>query len=60
MKYILELSFTDKPNCYGCMLSRTKGLDLNGETVIGCSALGSMPKCPEEGCHRDCPLKEVK
>jgi hypothetical protein len=57
MKYVLELNFTDKPKCSACMLSGTKGLDLNGETVIACFALGIRPKCPEEGCRRDCPLK---
>lgn len=44
MKYILELNFIDKPKCSNCMLSRNKGLDLNGETIIGCSAIGSMPQ----------------
>lgn len=58
MKYILELNFIDKPKCSNCMLSGTKGLDLNGETVIACCALGNRPKCPDEGCHRDCPLKQ--
>ena len=60
MRYILNLSFVDKPICNRCMLSRSKGLDLHGETVIGCSALGMMPKCSEEGCRENCPLILVK
>lgn len=58
MKYKLELYFKDKPVCNICMLSRSKGLNLDGETIIRCSALGSRPRCPDEGCHKDCPLKE--
>lgn len=57
MKYVYELNFTDTPECERCMLSGTKGLDLNGETVIACFALSLRPKCPDEGCRRDCPLK---
>lgn len=56
MEYVFKLSFTDKTKCSNCMLSGTKGLDLNGETVIACFALGIRPKCPEEGCRVDCPL----
>lgn len=56
MKYILNLNFKDIPECINCMLCRNKGLDLNGETVKGCSAIGIMPKCPEEGCLKTCPL----
>lgn len=58
MKYIYECHFTDKPECSKCMLSRPSGKDLEGENVVGCSALSSMPKCPEEGARKDCPLKE--
>lgn len=56
MEYILKLSFWDKPNCNGCMLSGTKGLDLNGESVLACYGLSRRLKCPEEGCRVDCPL----
>jgi len=56
MKYVLELNFTDNPKCSSCMLSGTKGLNLAGETVIACFALGIRPKCPEEGRRKDCPL----
>jgi len=38
------------------MLSGIKGLDLDGESVIACFALGNRPKCPEEGKRKDCPL----
>lgn len=57
MKYVLECYFTDKPECSGCMLSRKSGMNLDGETILGCAGLGFMPKCPEEGCLKDCPLK---
>jgi len=56
MEYVLKLGFLDKPKCSNCMLSGVKGLDLNGETVMACFALGIRPKCPEEGCRIDCPL----
>jgi len=59
MKYVLETNFRDKPVCSSCMLCGTKGLDLNGETVLACFGLGIRPKCPEEGCRKDCPLKAV-
>jgi hypothetical protein len=59
MDYILILKFKDKPECNRCMLCRTKGQNLEGETVIGCAALSRMSKCPEEGCRNDCPLKQV-
>lgn len=59
MKYIYECEFEDTPKCSTCMLSGNKGQDLNGESVIGCFGLGSRPKCPEEGCRNDCPLKKV-
>jgi hypothetical protein len=58
MKYKLELNFTDTPKCSSCMLSGVRGLDLEGETVMACFALGIRPKCPEDGCRRDCPLKQ--
>jgi hypothetical protein len=58
MKYILEFHFKDKPECGRCMLSDTKGLDLNGESFVGCFGLSHRSKCPEEGCRIDCPLKE--
>lgn len=57
MRYVLELNFRDKPICSSCMLSGVKGLDLNRESVIACFGLGNRPKCPEEGCRKDCPLK---
>jgi len=56
LKYILELNFNEKPKCSKCMLSGIKGLDLDGESVIACFALGNRPKCPEEGKRKDCPL----
>lgn len=56
--YVLECYFKDKPECQKCMLRGTKGLNLDGETVIACFGLGSRPKCPEEGCRKDCPLKK--
>ncbi|MGH4125120.1 MAG: hypothetical protein ACREV6_19565 [Clostridium sp.] len=56
MKYVLELSFAEKPVCEKCMLSGTKGLDLNGESVIACYGLSRRLKCPEDGCRKDCPL----
>jgi hypothetical protein len=59
MKYVFEANFKDTPVCTSCMLSGTKGLNSEGETVIACFALGIRPKCPEEGCRRDCPLKLV-
>ena len=58
MKYVYECYFTEKPECSKCMLCRTRGLDGDGETVSGCAALGIMPRCPDEGCREDCPLKE--
>ncbi|KEZ85568.1 hypothetical protein IO99_13820 [Clostridium sulfidigenes] len=57
MRYVFELSFIEKPKCSSCMLCGVKGLDLNGESVIACFGLGNRPKCPEEGCRKDCPLK---
>lgn len=60
MKYILELQFKDKPECSLCMLSGIKGLDLDGESVICCFALGNRPKCPDVGCLKNCPLKKMK
>lgn len=56
MKYVLECHFKDEPECARCMLRSSKGLDLRGETVMACHGLGIRPKCPEEGCRRDCPL----
>lgn len=60
MKYVLELYFNDVPKCESCMLARSKGLNLDGETVIGCAALGPMPKCSEEAKRKDCPLKNME
>lgn len=57
MKYIYRCEFAGKPECKKCMLSGTKGLNINGETVIACYGLGIRPKCPEEGCRNDCPLE---
>lgn len=59
-KYVFECWFNGKPECNKCMLSRSKGIGLDGETVVGCAGLGSMPKCAEEGCRKDCPLKPVE
>ncbi|MCD2346190.1 hypothetical protein [Clostridium guangxiense] len=58
MKYILKLEFKGKAECDKCRLSGTKGLDLDGNTVMVCYGLGSRPHCPEEGCRKDCPLKK--
>lgn len=60
MKYICELYFKNEPECSSCMLHGTKGFDLNGETVFACYGLGIRPICPEEGCRKDCPLKQMK
>lgn len=56
MDAILKLSFSDKKgiNCAACMLSFSKGERYH------CAAIGQRPICPEEGRHRDCPLKEVR
>lgn len=59
-KYYLEFYFKDMPECNKCMLCRTKGQDINGETVTGYAALGSMPKCPDDGYRPDCPLKIIQ
>jgi len=53
MKYVYECEFIDKPDCNKCMLSNER----NDKKY--CMALGNRPKCPEEGCRKDCPLKEV-
>jgi hypothetical protein len=45
MVYVYKCSFYDKPECKRCMLCRSRGLDGNGETVISCSALGTMRQC---------------
>lgn len=57
MKYILKLEFKHKPECNKCRLYGAKGQDLDGNTVMACYGLGIRPKCPEEGCRKDCPLK---
>jgi len=56
MKVILNLSFNSERGieCIYCMLS-TVGYSVKGEHKI-CTALGSRPKCPEEGKREDCPL----
>lgn len=61
MQMALLLAFNDEKGveCNRCMLSGVKGLNLNGETVIACFALGIRPKCPEDGCRKDCPLIPV-
>lgn len=61
MKYVYELQFHGEPECESCMLCGNKGQDLNGETVMACFALGTRPKCPEDGGRRyDCPLLKVE
>lgn len=60
MKYVLNIEFRNLPKCSLCMLCRSKGFDLNHETVMGCAALGTMPKCPDEGYRKDCPLKPIE
>lgn len=57
MKYIYKIEFEGVRTCKKCMLSGSKGQDLNGETVMACYGLGLRPKCPEEGCRKDCPLQ---
>jgi hypothetical protein len=52
MKYIYECNFIDKPVCNKCMLS----ICCNNQ--YKCAAIGYRPVCPDEGCRRDCPLKE--
>jgi len=63
MKIVKGMIFTfdDKKGveCSHCMLSGTKGTDINGDTVIACFGLGLRPKCPECGCRKDCPLVTV-
>jgi len=59
MKYILELEFTDKPECKKCMLSRPTAKNFYDESVYQCQAIGFTPRCPEEGCIKDCPLKSA-
>lgn len=58
MKTNLVLEFNDEKGieCSRCMLSGTKGLNLDGETVIACYGLVKRPKCQEEGHRKDCPL----
>lgn len=58
MKYILECDFTDKPVCDKCMLSFSK-MSSEGESKNYCAALGIRPKCPDEGCRKDCPLNPL-
>lgn len=62
MKMALLLNFNDEKGveCSRCMLSGVKGLDLNGETVNACFGLGIRPKCPEDGCRKDCPLISMR
>jgi len=59
MKYYLELQFSDSPKCRTCMLCRSKGLDLNGETVMGCYGLIKIPKIEDDEPDKleNCPLK---
>lgn len=61
MQMALLLAFDDKNGveCNRCMLSGSKGQDLHGETVMACHGLGFRPKCPDEGCLKDCPLIPV-
>lgn len=54
MRYTLELSFWNKPICQNCMVAVFK----DGHNL--CCGLGMRPICPDEGCRKDCPLKEVK
>lgn len=61
MQVALLLSFNDEKGieCSRCMLCGTKGLDLNGETVMACYGLSRRLKCPDEGRRVDCPLIPV-
>lgn len=59
VRYIYECEFRESPECSMCMLSGSKGLNIDGETVMVCYGLGNRPKCPEEGCRKDCPLKPL-
>lgn len=60
MKYILELHFKNKPECNCCMLRRSKGLNFDGETVMACYGLANLPKCVDDGCREDCPLRSTE
>ena len=51
MDYILELSFTDEPDCLSCVLSIPKY-----ENYV-CPAIRGTPNCPGSGCLKNCPLK---
>lgn len=51
MKYVYICEFNGTPECVKCMLSDDDGVHRN------CMALGSRPRCPEEGCREDCPLR---
>lgn len=53
-KYVFECYFEDTPKCEWCMLSKNTGEHRN------CMALGIRPRCPEEGCRKDCPLKKIE
>ena len=59
-KYKLEFAFESVPTCGRCMVSGARELDSNGESYKVCYALGARPKCPQDGCRHDCPLKEDK
>jgi len=56
MEAIYELSFKEEINCESCMLSYT-AMAHDGETKLKCAALGNRPFYPNEGKHKDCPLK---
>lgn len=62
MNTIFKASFNDDRGieCDRCMLQGTRGLDLEGETVMACYGLGTRPICPEEGKLKDCPLVIVE
>jgi len=55
-KYFLEFRFRGDPECERCMMGVSK--DGAEESISICAALGSRPKCTEEGCRKDCPLIE--
>jgi len=62
MKAILNLSFDDAKgrNCEHCMLSEIHYPSSRDPIRYKCTAYGSRPFCPEEGCRKDCPLIVVE
>jgi hypothetical protein len=51
MRYVLELSFKNEPECSKCTLST--------DDDYRCAGRDSRPACPENGRHEDCPLQKL-